>query len=130
MTVFSTYCSAEKETFGELLPAIERYRSERIRRIYSAALTCGVGFFILSGEFGLLTPNQPIPYYDHLLTGDEVEAHSLTVAEQINQHVITQIIFFTLPVTVDEKLVAYHACLRLACQKASISLSLVEIDFA
>lgn len=130
MTIFSTYCSAEKETDGEPLPAIRRYRSERIRRIYSAALTCGAGFFILSGEFGLLTPTEPIPYYDHLLTGDEVEAHSLTVAEQIKQHSITQIIFFTLPVTVDEKLAAYHACLRLACQTAAINLSFVEIDFA
>ena len=130
MTIFSTYCSAEKETADELLPAIERYRSERIRRIYSAAQTCGAGFFILSGEFGLLPPNQLIPYYDHLLTGDEVKAHSLTVAEQISQRGITQIIFFTLPVVVDEKLAAYHTCLRLACQKTSISLSFVEIDFA
>lgn len=130
MTIFSTYCSAEKETEDEPLPAIRRYRSERIRRIYSAALTCGVGFFILSGEFGLLTPTEPIPYYDHLLVGDEIEAHSLTVAEQIKQHSITQIIFFTLPVAVDEKLATYHACLRLACQKASINLNFVEIDFA
>lgn len=130
MTIFSTYCSAEKETADELLQAIKRYRSERIRRIYSAALICGVGFFILSGEFGLLTPTEPIPYYDHLLVGGEVEAHSLAVAEQIKQHGITQIIFFTLSVTADEKLAAYHACLRLACQKAAINLSFVEIDFA
>lgn len=130
MTIFSTYCSAEKETAEHSLPAIQRYRSERIRRIYSAALTCGADFFILSGEFGLLTPTEPIPYYDHLLIVDEVESHSLTVAEQIKQHGITQIIFFTLSVAVDEKLAAYHACLRLACQTASINLSFVEIDFA
>lgn len=130
MTVFSTYCSADKEITDELLPAIERYRSDRIRRIYSAALTAGAGFFILSGEFGLLAPNAPIPYYDHLLTGDEVEAHSFKIAEQIKRHGITQIIFFTLPVKADEKLAAYHDCLRLACQQTAINLSFVEIDFA
>lgn len=130
MTVFSTYCSAEKETTDSPLPAIQRYRSDRIKRIYSAALTCGAGFFILSGEFGLLKPNELIPYYDHLLISDEIEAHSFKVAEQIRQHGITQIIFFTSPVAVDEKLEPYHASLRLACQKASINLSFVEIDFA
>ncbi len=130
MIIFSTYCSAEKETVEQPLPAIQRYRSERIKRIYSAALICGAGFFILSGEFGLLTPTEPIPYYDHLLVGDEVETHSVKVAEQIKQYGITQIIFFTLPVAADETLAAYHASLRLACQKAAIKLSFVEIDFA
>ncbi len=130
VTAFSTYCSKEKETYEHPLPAINRYRSDRIRRIYSAAESAGTGFFILSGEYGLLKPNDPIPYYDHLLVGDEVEAHSVKVAEQIKQHGITQIIFFTLPVAADEKLVAYHACLRLACQTAAINLSFVEIDFA
>lgn len=130
MTIFSTYCSAEKEVAERPLPAIERYRSERIRRIYSAALICGAGFFILSGEFGLLTPTEPIPYYDHLLVSGEVEAHSFKVAEQIKQNGITQIIFFTLPVAADETLAAYHNSLRLACQSASTHLSFAEIDFA
>ncbi len=130
MTVFSTYCSAEKEATENLLPAIERYRSERVRRIYSGALSCGAGFFILSGEYGLLKPNDAIPYYDHLLVADEIEAHSAKVAEQIKQHGITQIIFFTLSAAADEKLDAYHASLRMACQKASINLCFVEIDFA
>lgn len=130
MTAFSTYCSAEKQIDDAPLPAIERYRSDRIKRIYSAALTCGARFFILSGEFGLLLPTQQIPYYDHLLTGDEVELHSIKVAEQIKQYDLTQILFFTLPVALDEKLAAYHASLRLACQIASINLSFVEIDFA
>lgn len=130
MTVFSTYCSAEKEANENLLPAIERYRSERIKRIYSAALSCGANFFILSGEYGLLKPNDAIPYYDHLLVAGEIKAHSANVAGQINQYGITQIIFFTLPLAADEKLAPYHASLRLACQKASINLSFVEIDFA
>ncbi len=130
MTVFSTYCSADKETDDSPLPAIQRYRSDRIKRIYSAALTCGADLFILSGEFGLVSPNQLIPYYDHLLVADEIEAHSFKVAEQIKQYGITQIIFFTLPIAADQKLEPYHSSLRLACQTASIKLSFVEIDFA
>jgi hypothetical protein len=130
MTIFCTYCSAEEETDEQLLPAIRRYRSDRIARIYSASQVAGCGFFILSGEFGLLEPDAPIPYYDHLLVADEVETHAFCVAEQIKQHGITQILFFTLPVAKDEKLAPYHAALRLACELAHIPLSLVEIDFA
>lgn len=130
MTVFLTYCSAEKRFGDSLLPAIERYRSDRINRVYAAALATGVGFFILSGEFGLLKPNELIPYYDHLLVADEVETHRFKIAEQIKQYSITQIIFFTLPVAVDHTLAAYHECLRLACQTTSTHLSFVEIDFA
>ena len=130
MTIFCTYCSAEKETAAELLQAIQRYQSDRIKRIKMAALFAGAKFFILSGKYGLLDPNELIPYYDHLLIADEVEAHAFKLAEQIEQYGITQIVFFTLPVSRDEKLAPYHAALRLACTMASIPLRFVEIDFA
>lgn len=130
MTIFCTYCSAEKETDEEMLPAIRRYRSERIRRIHAAAREAGCGFYILSGEYGFVAPDEEIPYYDHLLVADEVEAHAIKLAQQIKQCGITQIIFFTLSVEADEKLAAYHASLRLACVKASLNPCFVEIDFA
>lgn len=130
MTVFCTYCSAEKDTADALLPAIRRYRSDRIARIYGAALTCGCGFVILSGEFGLLEPSAPIPDYDHLLLTDEVETHAHRLAAQIAEQGITQILFFTLPVAKDEKLAPYHAALRRACETATVKLNFVEIDFA
>jgi hypothetical protein len=129
MTIFCTYCSAEKEPSAELLPALRRYRSERIERICRAARAAGCGFYILSGKYGLLDPNEKIPYYDHLLVADEVEAHATKLTEQIKQYDITQIVFFTLPVSRDEKLAPYHAALRLACTMAPTRLGFVEIDF-
>ena len=130
MTVFCTYCSAEKETTAEPLAAIHRYRSERINRIYAVAHDAGCSFYILSGEYGLLDPNELIPYYDHLLVDEEVEAHAFKLTEQIEKYSITQIVFFTLPVSRDGKLAPYHAALRLACTMTSTRLSFVEIDFA
>jgi hypothetical protein len=130
MTVFCTYCSAEKATAAEPLPAIRRYRSGRIERIYRASRDAGCGFYILSGEYGLLDPNRKIPYYDHLLVADEVVDHATKLTEQIKQYDITQIVLFTLPVSRDEKLAPYHAALRLACTMAPTRLSFVEIDFA
>ena len=114
----------------ELLPALRRYRSERIERIHKAALITGCSFYILSGEYGLLAPGELIPYYDHLLMADEIETHACKLIEQIKRYSITKIVFFTLPVSRDEKLAPYHSALRLACTIASISLSFVEIDFA
>lgn len=130
MTIFCTYCSAEKETTAGLLPAIRRYRSERIERVHRSALAAGHSFYILSGEYGLLAPDKLIPYYDHLLIADEIEAHAFNLTEQIKQHRITQIVFFTLSIQQDEKLAPYQAALRLACALASVNLSFVEIDFA
>lgn len=83
MAIFCTYCSAEKETDEYLLPAIQRYFSERILRISQAAAKVGTGFFILSGEFGLLEPKELIPYYDHLLVADQIEAMAFKLADQI-----------------------------------------------
>ena len=37
MVVLATLCAAEKNPARCLLPAVERYRSERIRRVYAAA---------------------------------------------------------------------------------------------
>ena len=130
MTIFCTYCSAEKGTTEELLPALRRYHSKRIQRIHKAARNAGCGFYILSGEYGLLKPDEKIPYYDHLLVDDEVEAQAFRLTEQIKQYDITQIVFFTLSISKDEKLAPYHAALHLACAFASITLSFVEIDFA
>ncbi|MDX2034366.1 MAG: hypothetical protein SF339_27070 [Blastocatellia bacterium] len=130
MTVFCTYCSAEKETSTGPLPALERYRSDRIRRIHQAAQSAGCGFRILSGEYGLIDGQAPIPWYDHLLVADEVPAQAALLAGQLRQARISQLLFFTLPVSVDEKLAPYHEALRRACRETATPLSFVEIDFA
>ena len=60
MYAFCTYCSADKSNAPNRVPAIQCYQSSRIRNVYAAARLLGVGFYVLSGEFGLLTADQPI----------------------------------------------------------------------
>ena len=67
-----TICSRDKDPAKGLLPAIRRYRSERIGRIYEKAKRAGAVFAILSGKFGLLPAEEPIPYYDKLLTEADI----------------------------------------------------------
>jgi hypothetical protein len=62
MNAFCTYCSASKSQAPGNIPAIQRYQSRRIRKVCQAATTLGLKFYILSGEFGLISPQQPIPF--------------------------------------------------------------------
>ncbi|MGH7600908.1 MAG: hypothetical protein ACREOI_31505, partial [bacterium] len=72
MTAFCTYCSALKSQAPGNIPAMQRYQSLRIRKVCQAAMELGLEFYILSGEFGLIPSQQPIPFYDHLLRPEEV----------------------------------------------------------
>lgn len=81
--VFCTYCSDDKDRSHEELPAIQRYRSNRIQSVYNAAMSLGFKFLILSGEYGILEASDPIPYYDHLLQSSEVSEHTKRVADQM-----------------------------------------------
>ena len=82
-TALITTCSAEKADDPGLLPAVERYTHPRILAAARAAERRGLDFYILSGEFGLLGPQEPIPWYDHALQADEVGALSGPVASRL-----------------------------------------------
>jgi len=127
MTVFCTYCSAEKDRSERELPAIQRYRSPRIKSVYAAAKSLGLEFLILSGKYGILEPSDPIPHYDHLLQSLEVSEHSKIVADQLEVLGVKDLIFFTRPDSVDENVKPYCECIKLASQKAGIELKYVYL---
>ena len=128
MDVFSTYCSALKDESKGELPVIERYQSTRIDSIYAAALSAGVGFLILSGEYGLIKPCDPIPYYDHLLIASEVPEHTRKVMGQLNALDIKKLVFFTKPITEDRNVKPYLDCIQFACQQAEVAFFLIELS--
>lgn len=74
MKYYCTICSKGKRKDKELLPAIERYLSSRIKNVYQEASSQNVKFLIFSGEYGFLYPHNLIPFYDHLLSKEEVES--------------------------------------------------------
>ena len=127
MTVFCTYCSAEKDRSQGELPAIQRYRSHRIRSVYVAAMSLGLKFLILSGKYGILEPSDPIQYYDHLLQSSEVTEHSKRVADQLKTLGVKDLIFFAESFSDDENLKPYFDCIKLASQKAGIELKYVYL---
>ena len=127
MTVFCTYCSADKDRSRGELPAIQRYLSHRIKSVYFAAMSLGLKFLILSGKYGILEPSDPIPYYDHLLQSSEVSEHSKKVADQLEALGVKNLIFFTRSFSDDENLKPYFDCIKLASQKAGIELKFVDL---
>ncbi len=127
MTVFCTYCSAKKDRSQGELPAIQRYRNHRIKSVYVAAISLGLNFLILSGKYGILEPNNPIPYYDHLLQSSEVSEHSKKVADQLAALGVKDLIFFARSFSDDEKVKPYFDCIKFASQKAGIKLKFVDL---
>ena len=73
MKYYCTICSKEKRKDRELLPAIERYLSSRIKNVYEKASIDNTKFLIFSGEYGFIHPYSLIPYYDHLFLDKEIE---------------------------------------------------------
>ena len=128
MSVFCTYCSKSKSSDPGTIPAICRYNSERIRRVYAAACSLNLRFFILSGKFGLIEPQHCIPDYDHLLRSDEVSAFADRVIRQINEHGIDGFVYFTKPLASNPDLLRYHDALVAACRSSSRAFFVVELE--
>jgi hypothetical protein len=128
MYIFCTYCSRDKSDEPDRIPAIRRYQSERINRVYAAASQVGLEFFILSGEFGLLSSQQPIPWYDHLLLSEEVDELAAKMAQQIQEHGISGIVYFTRSSTQDPNVQSYRDSITAACKQASQPLFVIEQD--
>lgn len=127
MKVYCTYCSSAKDHSKGLLPAIERYRSERIRSIHAEARKAKIPFFILSGKYGLLQADTPIPDYDHLLQPSEAQRHSTFVADRLKELGVTSLSFFHRPVADDANIRAYLNCIGEAGRLAGVAVEFIEL---
>jgi len=123
-----TYCSRDKSADPGEIPAIRRYKSARIADVYAAAHKLGVGFYILSGEFGLIPPERPIPWYDHLLKAEEVSQLVGIVAGQIKQYGIAGLAYFTQPLAQEPNVVPYHDTLAAACSRTGATFCVIEME--
>lgn len=125
--LYITCCAAVKDPAEGLLPAAWRYRSGRIDAVLALAVEHTVGFRILSGRFGLVAAGEPIPVYDHLLTGDEVPAHAARVAAQLGDIAPGRVVFFTRSAEADPAAQPYRACAEKACRLAGLPCRVVEL---
>ena len=106
---FVTYCSGKKRPDRKALPAINRYQSARIHHVHALARDEKVDFFILSGRFGLLSPDEKIPCYDHLMQPGDVDPISKMIVNRLRKY--DQIVFLFKE---GDYFTPYRQCMELA----------------
>ena len=127
-TLFITYCSRHKSRDPGDLPAQERYTSKRIRAVHAAAVAIDTRFRILSGKYGLLAADELIPWYDHLLSDDEIVAHAALILPQLRAIKPARVLFFARPAAVDPGVIAYRDAMARACAAAGTNLTVIEVN--
>jgi hypothetical protein len=125
--ILCSYCSADKNPDSGLLPAIERYRSERLRQLRHRGQALGVPLYILSGRFGLLAAADPIPWYDHLLTAAETEAVSHAVAGRLRELSVTDVEYHTADIVRVPPVRPYLDAIRAACTEVGACLTVINL---
>ncbi len=126
-SLYITYCSRDKSIDSGEIPALERYLSERIGAVHTVALEGGADFRILSGKFGLVGPDEMIPWYDHLLTGEEVEGHVALIVPQLREIAPAHVLFFSRSVAADGGVIAYRVAITRACREAEIDFAILDV---
>lgn len=128
MRILCSYCSAAKRLDEGPLPAIERYRSYRLRELWRRGTADGAPLHILSGQFGLLAAEAPIPWYDHLLDAREVDAMAARVAQELRALGVTDVEYHTASPDEAPDIAPYLAVMRAACAAAGAELTIVELE--
>ena len=103
MKLHITYCSKNKREDEGKLPAIQRYNSERIKRIKQLADSKREDFAILSGKHGLITAKTQLTYYDKLLQKEDVKILLPKVRKFLRNKKPAKIIYHTKEVKNERK---------------------------
>ena len=127
MRILCSYCSAAKRRDDAPLPALERYESERLRTLWRSGRAAGMPLYILSGEYGLLAPEAQIPWYDHLLTLNDVAPMVMRVTAQLRAAGVTAVEYHTADAAVAPAVAPYLAVVRAACERAGAALAVVGL---
>jgi len=97
MEYLCTTCCKRKRRDEQPLPALERYLSRRIRFVWEESRRLNKPLLILSGKYGLVKPDEKIPWYDQALHSDGVEALAQKAAQQLWARGATSLRFYALP---------------------------------
>lgn len=123
MHILLTTCCKEKDPAPGNLPAMKRYVSKRISDVYDESIKQNIPMRIFSGVYGLLKPDDLIPFYDHPLSLSEVSLLLPLALEQMQKDFVSQITFYTQP-RQTPGWEPYFQVIEQACQALAIKLDI------
>ena len=123
MHFYCTTCCKEKNASKKLMPAIRRYLDPRILNIYERSISDGRKFVILSGKYGFIEAETPIPWYDKKLEMEDVDELVSTLSPQIKELGVTNLTFFGLDRKENPDWEPYYKAVEKACAKKCVGLS-------
>lgn len=129
MRYLLTTCSENKDPADGMLPARQRYQSEFIDQVIAEGERTQTPVLILSGQFGLLDLDTEIPYYNHLLTEDEIPKMLEVVAAQLESREDesqTEITAYMKRARTEPGWGPYYMLLEQATHEAGVNLQYVE----
>ncbi|MCL4709347.1 hypothetical protein KJ068_29675 [bacterium] len=100
---------------------MERYFSRRIRWVWRESQRAGKPMLILSGRYGLLTPQMKIPYYDHALSPAEVTKLAQKIIAQLTRRGVAALTFYARP-RATPGWAPYFQVLEKACRRLDLKL--------
>lgn len=109
-----TTCCKEKDLSASLLPAIERYKSQRISEVFQISKEKGLPMLIFSGKYGLLESEDPVPYYDKKLEMEDLTIILPLLKEDFLKFQIEKIQFYGNGVNA-EGWAPYYKAIELVC---------------
>lgn len=118
-------CSREKDLSEELLPAHMRYKGSHVTLVARAAAHLEVPFYVLSGVYGLISGDHPIPYYDRMLVQKRVALLADIISQQLLRTGMKRLYFYTKRKPDWEP---YLNALEIACRRAKVALIVHELD--
>lgn len=126
MKLHATYCSKDKKKEDGKIPAVQRYSSDRIQKIFQTAKKKDEKFAILSGKYGLLKAGEKIPYYDKLLRKQDIEKLVPKVRKFLREEKISEVIYHTKKV--EGQRVPYFQLIKKSCGKEDVNFQIREIQ--
>jgi hypothetical protein len=128
MRYLLTVCSNDKDQRVGLLPARGRYKSEFMQRVIALGEQTNTPVLILSGELGILEPDDEIPYYDHALTENEVESMVGVVAERLEELEATELLAYIKESPDVRGWGPYYNLIELAAYQTKINLEYAKLE--
>ncbi|MFH1407884.1 MAG: hypothetical protein ABIG91_02505 [Patescibacteria group bacterium] len=122
MNYILTTCCKDKDTSKGLMPAIKRYLNPRIGYVYGISKSRGIPMLIFSGKFGILKPEEKIPYYDLRLEKGMVFDMTNKVINQLKTYKIDEICFYGLDENKHPDWQPYYSVIEKVCTFLNIKL--------